>query len=286
MRKSLDLVVRRTLRAWEAERDNARHAERDFEDLREYLGDAFDEARLAHSNQAVDAEAAAAPDELTFYRTSEAYLYNLTTFASSRAKVPYRMAVRRVVPKGSQLLDYGCGIGCDGLRLWDEGYHVDFTDFENPSLRFLRWRLERHGIRDARVLDVESDIDRRYDLAYSFDVIEHLDDPRAFLERMESLANLVAVNFLELHPYDVGVHHELPIRELLGHAQRCGLLHYRLHYGRSHFVIYRSPSSGTSPSRGGDLTSAIRRRAGFALGRAYRLRAGIERRLGAAVDHL
>ena len=77
------------------------------------------------------------------------------------------------------------------------GLSVDFADFDNPSTRYLRWRLERRGA-DATVYDVDRDeIPDGYDAVYCFDVIEHIDDPFAFLAELEATAGLVMVNFLE-----------------------------------------------------------------------------------------
>ena len=52
------------------------------------------------------------------------------------------------------MLDYGCGIGSDGLALIEAGYEVTFADFDNPSTRYLRWRLEQRGL-DAPVHDLD-----------------------------------------------------------------------------------------------------------------------------------
>ena len=174
----------------------------------------------------------------------------------------------RFSPPGSRLLDDGCGIGSDGLRLIELGYDVDFADFDNPSTRYLRWRLERRGL-PSRVYDIDTDsIDAGYHLAYAFDVIEHAGDPFAFLERMESAADLVAVNFLDdTNHHDEaheGLHHDLPIAELLDHATRRGLLRYRVYHGRSHFVIYRS-GRARPPKPTDQVRSQWRRRLGAPL---------------------
>ena len=262
---------------------NAWASAQDREELEAYLGDDFDVDRLHHHDATIQRELADAPDEETFYRTSRAYLYDLTAFASWDTKIPYRQDVVRFSPPGSRLLDYGCGIGSDGLRLTDAGYPVDFADFDNPSTRYLRWRLERRGM-DATVYDIDADdiaAGEPYHLAYAFDVIEHVADPFAFLDRMESAAGLVAVNFLEepeqgperqaaanAHtpghdhggdPHE-GLHHDLPIGGLLDHTERRGMLRYRLYHGRSHFVIYRGrgPISGTTER----FRSALQRRLG------------------------
>lgn len=252
---------------------NAWDSDRDLEELRAYLGSGFDLDAYHRHHELVEAEQTAAGDETAFYRSSRAYLYDLTAFASWDTKIPYRVDVARYSPPGARLLDYGCGIGSDGLRLLESGYRVDFADFDNPSTRYLRWRLERRGL-SARVLDIEvEDLDRaaaepdgRYHLAFAFDVAEHVPDPFALLSRLEALADLVAVNFLEPDPADTELHHDLPIPRLLDHAQGAGLLRYRLYHGRSHFVVYRSPAARrTAPGRArleSRLESFVRRRSG------------------------
>ena len=223
------------LAAWEGERD--------LEELRRYLGGAYDEQRLVDHKRLVDAEEHAAPDEQTFYRTSEAYLYDLTAFAMSGTKAPYLDAIRSVVPTGSRLLDVGCGIGSDGLRLLDAGYRVEFADFDNPSTRYLRWRLAERGL-DARVHDVDAELPAGFDLAYAFDVVEHVDDPVAFLRRLEATAALVAVNLLDADADDAHMHRPLPVADLVARAADRGLLLSRLHHGRSHLIVYRGDLPG------------------------------------------
>lgn len=225
--------------AWVA--DGAQH------ELARYLGDAYDDRRLREHLHEVAREMAAIDDEATFYRTSEAYLYDLTVFEMSGTKAPYRRAIEAVVEPPARLLDYGCGIGGDGLTFLDDGYDVAFADFDNPSTRYLRWRLGRRG-HEAQVFDLDHDaIPSEFDVVYSFDVIEHVDDPFAFLDRLEHLGRLVAVNFLEPEPGDIDLHRPLPIDRLLDHAADRGLLHHRCYHGRSHLVIYRS-GGHTSPS--------------------------------------
>ena len=216
--------------AWEGERG--------LEELRDYLGDAYDPERLRNHQHEVDAEEHAADDEADFYRTSEAYLYDLTVFGMSGTKAPYRQVLRRLVPPPARVLDYGCGIGFDGLQLAEAGYDVAFADYDNPSTRFLRWRLDRRGV-EAEVHDIERFVPDGFDVAFAFDVIEHVEDPFAFLAEMEKRASLVLVNLLEPLPGDTHLHRPLPIDAIVEHAERCGLAHRSLHHGRSHLIAYR-----------------------------------------------
>jgi SAM-dependent methyltransferase len=214
--------------------------ERELAELKEYLGDSYDHARLQRYEEAVDEELAEVGDEPTLYRTSQMYLYNLTAFAMSRTKEPYLSDLTDLVRPGSRVLDYGCGIGSDGLLLLEAGYEVGFADFANPSTEYLRWRLRKRGLQ-APIYDLDRDTpDAGWDAAYSFDVIEHVDDPLGFLARLERLATLVVVNFLEPLPDEPDVHHELPIPALLDRAAGLRLRRYRLYHGRSHLVLYEA----------------------------------------------
>jgi 2-polyprenyl-3-methyl-5-hydroxy-6-metoxy-1,4-benzoquinol methylase len=244
-------VLRRLAATIEAEWNPAR----ELDELQAYLGDGYDHERLTAHVDGVLREEAQAPDELTFYRTSEANLYDLTVFAMSPTKVPYHAVLRRLIPPGASLLDYGCGIGSDGLRLLEAGYRVTFADFDNPSTRYLRWRLRRRGLA-ADIADVDDVVPGGFDAVYSFDVIEHTADPLAFLTILEAKARWVVVNFLEPIPDDIHVHKPLPVSSLVDHAARHPLGHYRRYHRRSHLVAYAS-----RPARPVEAAEARARRA-------------------------
>jgi hypothetical protein len=218
--------------------------ERELAELQGYLGAAYDHDRLVHWERALDDEAAAVHDEARLYRTSEAYLYNLTAFAMSRTKEPYLRDLTEVIPPPARLLDYGCGIGSDGLALLEAGYEVHFADFDNPSTRYLHWRLRRRGL-VAPVYDLDHETPPGgFDCAYALDVIEHVDDPFAFLSALEQQAAHVLVNFLDSAPLDTSLHRDLPVRRLLRHAARRRVRRYRRYHGRSHVVLYGARPAG------------------------------------------
>ncbi|HEY5317473.1 MAG TPA: methyltransferase, partial [Solirubrobacteraceae bacterium] len=242
--------------AWEGERD--------LEELRAYLGENYDQTKLVHSSRMVDEEAAGATSEAGFYRTSELYLYDLTVFAMSGTKEPYRRVLSSLLRPGARVLDYGCGIGSDGLRLLEAGYRVSFADFSSPSTRYLRWRLARRGL-SAEVYDLDGVVPDGFDAAYAFDVIEHVEDAFAFLAELERRAAVVVVNLLEPVPGDTPLHRSLPIGAILAHATDRGLLRYRRYYGRSHLIAYRG-----TPAPGSGGVARLRSRAERLAGSVWR----------------
>ena len=220
-------------------------AEREEAELKEYLGDEYSRERFEHHRELLEQEVTDTGDEHELYRTSQAYLYDLTVFAISGTKLPYLEALTQHLEPGARILDYGCGIGSDGLLLLDAGYRVEFADFDNPSTEYLRWRLERRG-HDAPVHDLDREVPGGFDAAYAFDVIEHVKDPYAFLGEMEQRSKLVQVNLLEFEPHEQQLHYELPIRRLLIRAARRRLVDYRIHYGSSHLITYGPEKVGAA----------------------------------------
>jgi SAM-dependent methyltransferase len=229
---------------------------RDEAELRAYLGARFDRARLVGWQEQLEAEAAAIGDEARLYRESEAYLYNLTAFAMTGTKDAYRDVVASLAPAGGRLLDVGCGIGSDGLDLLERGFAVTFADFDNPSTRYLRWRLQRRGLA-ADVVDLDAaPLPGGFDVAYAFDVLEHVEDPFALLRAMEGSARVVCVNALETSPDETALHRELPVEAIVAWARSRGLLRYdRLHGGRSHLLAW---SAGPAPGVLGRAVSGWR----------------------------
>lgn len=176
-------------------------------ELQEHLGLEFDPSVFVNVAEKVEAEFEKFADPVDFYRNSQTYLYDLTSWDLSGAKAPGLRLIRALTFPDDPVLDYGCGVGADGIRLIEHGYErVSFADFDNPSTRYLRWRLGRRGLAGApagRVYDIEKDPppEKVHHLVYAFDVIEHVPDARSFLRTLERLADIVVVGFL-LDPPD------------------------------------------------------------------------------------
>ena len=148
-------------------------------------------SELAEAWRAADPKG---PDEvLEFYRSTDLYIWEQMQWHSSLARMPYWESMQRLVQdfppdEGSRVLDFGAGIGTDGLFLAMNGYDVTLVDVDGPAFRFAYHRFERRGL-SARFLESSSMLprpDTTYDAVVSFDVFEHLTDPLEAARRLVS----------------------------------------------------------------------------------------------------
>lgn len=175
--------------------DDGRTKHREWRELEEYLGADFEPSLCEAPELRLAEEYLAAQSIDGFYKTSRVYLYDLAAFAASGLKDPLRAIISILAPPGSALLDYGCGSGSDGLYFLEQGYRVAFADFANPSVSYLRWRLARRGL-SVPVSNLRIEQPERCDLAYAFDVLEHVDSPSDVLNSLAERARVVVVNFV------------------------------------------------------------------------------------------
>ncbi len=167
--------------------------EDDLEDLATFTGMSrqacLDRVRSYTSAEMVEAWRRADPrtaEQIAeFYRNNDLYIWDLMQWHASEARLPYWAAltdfVRRFPAQAGwrRVLDFGCGVGTDGLFLASRGYDVTLVDVDGPAFRFARHRVQRRGlpasfVESQRVLP---ETDGIYDAAVCFDVFEHLPDP-------------------------------------------------------------------------------------------------------------
>jgi 2-polyprenyl-3-methyl-5-hydroxy-6-metoxy-1,4-benzoquinol methylase len=122
-----------------------------------------------------------------FYSRTEGYLWELLAWNASGEYAPYLRRIDRIIelwPAANypRVLDYGCGLGTAALRLARAGYEVTIADIPGKTLDAAIARLRRHGV-EFEVIEVDEDVPRfprgGWDLLVSFDVLEHVFEPRA-----------------------------------------------------------------------------------------------------------
>jgi SAM-dependent methyltransferase len=146
-----------------------------------------------------------------FYLSSKAYLFaNAVHFPDAsfvdELVVPH-------VPRGGRVLDFGGGAGSLTLALAARGFAVTFTEINALQRDFVRFRLQRHsfGAR-VEVLDWWQELPpESFDAVVAVDVLEHLDDGPATVERLVRSLKTSAT-FIEDSPFVAGtpnpMHHE------------------------------------------------------------------------------
>lgn len=93
-------------------------------------------------------------------------------------------------------IEYGCGIGSDGLALNDAGLDLSFMDYRGPVMDYLRWRLCQRGLTEDLLTYVGEDEVPAADMIFALDVFEHVPEP-------ETLAEVLAGRARKLLVYNV-----------------------------------------------------------------------------------
>jgi len=167
---------------WNTFRWRRARGSRGYLELKEYLGDDFQEgldSSWALADEWRERNPKTKEEIERFYAETPYYVYNLLIWKESGQRPPYvHYALPHLRRSGAhRICDYGCGIGNDGLELLERGYEVVFCDFDNPSTRFLRWRIERRGLTATFIPPNEAENLKSFETLWAVDVIEHLPDP-------------------------------------------------------------------------------------------------------------
>lgn len=183
--------------AWNVARWRVAESSAEFSELRLYLGEDFVYG-LDSSWLLVDewngAERTSAHAIETFYQETQWYLYNQVIFSGSGQRSNYvDVGLAAIKELGiTSILDFGCGVGSDGVRFAEEGLEVGFYDLNSACLGFLSWRLEERGLK-ARVFD-PSDRPTGYEALWLMDVVEHLFEPGPTLARYLESAKVLFID--------------------------------------------------------------------------------------------
>lgn len=169
----------------------------DLAELREFLGDDMVEGvdsswKLAEEWNKL--RPSTQEEVLRFYEKTPWYLYNLLIWHASGQRPRYgASAIAFLQELGCRTIcDFGCGVGTDGLLFAKQGYDVFFVDVNVHLLKFMKFRLQKRGLRAwVGTPDELLKTAHTWDVVWLMDVIEHLPDPvatlRPVLERGQTL---------------------------------------------------------------------------------------------------
>ncbi|MBP7768392.1 class I SAM-dependent methyltransferase [Candidatus Woesebacteria bacterium] len=166
-------------------------------ELKEYLGDQFIPYFDSSVSLAVNwynSEPKTPEEVAEFYKNTHDYIYNLVIWHESGDREDFLSEFKQLSEKYgvSSFLDYGCGVGNDGLALINSGYSVSFVDYSCPSTDFLLWRMKKRGIH-SEIIDIEkNEILPSADVFFAIDVLEHIQDPLQVLKKINNKTKIFA----------------------------------------------------------------------------------------------
>jgi glycosyltransferase involved in cell wall biosynthesis len=203
-------------------------------ELRRYLGERYDSARLVYATG--PPPEAEGPDEERLFEHARRGLAGRTDHALA--------LVQRHLPPGSRALEYGCGIGSDGLRLAQAGYSVQFADHPGPPLTYLRWRLADRGLQLPVHELGRDELPGNLDAVLCLDAAGPGRDPVALLDLLEHVAPMVALG-LFAEAQGVSPHPSVPLELLAAGTGRSRLVaRYEL-TGGSLLLVYSQHHQGS-----------------------------------------
>jgi SAM-dependent methyltransferase len=184
-----------------------------------YLGGNFRTGDLRSPDAEIEAERLQYASDLDFYKHSERYLYHLTSYFTEGWKRPAYGMLFTVTGFYLDLhvLDYGCGIGSDGLYFLEAGMRVSFADYVSPSTAYLEWRLDHRMHILSRIYDIETaTMPDNVDIVWCMDVLEHLppDQHQDFLTRLMGMGPVVIMNFVDDPKANGIVHYPVDVEGL------------------------------------------------------------------------
>ena len=218
-------------------------------ELAMYLGKDFRPDWLISDDRVIHAEFHACGNADAFYHTSQRYLYHLVAYyleGWKRAGMAFLFDILAHDPTQT-VLDYGCGVGEDGLWLLENNIKVHFADFDNPCSRYLAWRLaHRLNATGVRLYDLDTDTIPHHDIVWCMDVLEHL--PASghipFLLKLGALGRVVICNLVDDKTADGTVHHPVDVDGLTALVDGLGPMAFKDMYEKEdgskvRFLMYR-----------------------------------------------
>lgn len=126
------------------------------------------------------------PDEIiAFYRNAENYIFDLANWHQGGSQKIQNLIEFCQQRKLNRILDYGCGIGEEGIALAEVGFEVTMADVPGKTFDFAKWRVRRRDLR-VQFIDVVDDAPLKeiYDCVFCFEVLEHLWEPAVVVQHI------------------------------------------------------------------------------------------------------
>ncbi len=148
------------------------------------------------------------PEEIIdFYKKADHYIFDLAAWHRTPERRNRTLAsISLCKQEGiTSVLDFGCGIGQDGILFAESGFRVTLSDLPCKTFDFARWRVKKKGL--SIKLVNSSELEEKYECILCFDVLEHIWDPREVIQYLKRHLSdrgilLVTVAFYhnEIHP--------------------------------------------------------------------------------------
>jgi len=159
-------------------------------------------------------------ERVAWYATTDAHVFEGLAWHGQSSHWPLREEIaRRAATFGPhedyipRVLDYGCGVGTEGLLALGKGAAVTFVDFP-PMLEFIRTRRDCMGLGDlGQFCSQQATVSEKFpdptvvfpadcfDVIICLDVLEHLVYPERLLNHFRSILRLGGL-FIGSAPFD------------------------------------------------------------------------------------
>lgn len=129
-----------------------------------------------------------------FYKQNDDYPYNLVIWHESGDREPYKSHIKELIKryKPQSVVDFGCGVGTDGLCMIEQGLSVVFVDYICPSSDFLKWRLKKRGLTASFINTETLEKLPNVDMFWAIDVLEHMPDPLWTVDNLSDQTRIFA----------------------------------------------------------------------------------------------